>query len=105
MEKGKVRWFNPTFRYGFLAGPENEDVFFHGSLVPPKQGKPHTLRKGDWVHFNCVQTELGLKATEIKLEEGFKKRPPQTKEQQAAAKARAKRKRRWRQTYGEADSG
>jgi len=48
---GKVKWFNPTKGFGFIAREDNEkDVFVHVSAV--KAAGLKTLREGDQITFD-----------------------------------------------------
>ena len=48
---GKIKWFNPTKGFGFIAREDNEkDVFVHVSAV--KAAGLKTLREGDQITFD-----------------------------------------------------
>jgi CspA family cold shock protein len=57
MQKGTVKWFNPTKGYGFIRpSAGDKDVFVHISAV--EQAGMGTLREGQKVSFD-VQQERG----------------------------------------------
>ena len=50
--KGKVKWFNPTKGYGFIAREDNEkDVFVHSSAA---QAASLELNEGDELTFEIT---------------------------------------------------
>jgi len=63
MTKGKIKWFNQSKGYGFIAGEDGQDYFMHHSQLP--QGcEP----KGDEdVEFTAVETKRGKQAQGIEL--------------------------------------
>ncbi len=70
--QGKVKWFNPTKGYGFIAREDNEkDVFVHSSAV---QAANLNLNEGDQLTFEITQGEKGNSAVNLqkKLEEKVK---------------------------------
>ena len=57
MQKGTVKWFNPTKGYGFIRpSAGDKDVFVHISAV--EQAGMGTLREGQKLSFD-VQQERG----------------------------------------------
>ncbi len=63
MSDGKVKWFNPRKGYGFIAGPEDRDIFVHYSNISGDGYK--TLVEGDEVAFDIVEGEKGLRAENV----------------------------------------
>jgi len=63
MSDGKVKWFNPRKGYGFIAGPEDRDIFVHYSSIPGDGYR--TLAEGDEVTFDIVEGEKGLRAENV----------------------------------------
>ena len=62
-EKGKVKWFNNSKGYGFIARNEGEDIFVHYSSV--KVDGYRTLKEGQSVEFIVSQGDKGLQADEV----------------------------------------
>ena len=60
---GKVKWFNPTKGFGFIARDDQEkDVFVHSSAVREANLE---LNEGDELTFEVTQTEKGLSAINL----------------------------------------
>ena len=61
--KGKVKWFNPTKGYGFIAREDNEkDVFVHSSAA---QAASLELNEGDELTFEITETQKGNSAVNL----------------------------------------
>ncbi|HWM46924.1 MAG TPA: cold-shock protein [Xanthobacteraceae bacterium] len=66
MQKGTVKWFNPTKGYGFISPASGEkDVFVHISAVE-RAGKT-TLNEGQPVEFELVTNRGRTSAENLKL--------------------------------------
>ena len=60
---GKVKWFNPTKGYGFIAREDSEkDVFVHSSAV---QEANLELNEGDQISFDITETPKGNSAVNL----------------------------------------
>ena len=60
---GKVKWFNGTKGYGFIAREDNEkDVFVHSSEA--REANLY-LNEGDEITFEVEQTEKGNSAVNL----------------------------------------
>jgi CspA family cold shock protein len=66
---GEVKWFSNERGYGFLTreGAENEEYFVHFSGIVMDGFK--TLKANQKVSFILVETEKGIQAQEVKVEE------------------------------------
>lgn len=63
MPNGTVKWFNESKGYGFITQEDGTDIFAHYSEISGDGYK--TLTEGDSVSFEVVESEKGLKATNI----------------------------------------
>ncbi len=61
--RGQVKWFDPKKGYGFIVGPEGQDVFVHYSQIGGEGFK--TLKDGEWVEYELVQGEMGWQASDV----------------------------------------
>lgn len=61
--RGKVKWFDPKKGYGFIIGPEGQDVFVHFSQI---QGDGfRSLKDGEPVEYELFQGEKGWQARAV----------------------------------------
>jgi cold shock protein len=66
MATGKVKWFNPTKGYGFIAPDDgSKDVFVHVSAV--EKAGLRTLNENDVVSFDVVANRGKTSAENLKL--------------------------------------
>ena len=65
MQKGTVKWFNPTKGYGFIRpSTGDKDVFVHISAV--ERSGLGTLREGQKLSFDVEQDRGKASATNLK---------------------------------------
>ncbi|MEW6556868.1 MAG: cold shock domain-containing protein [Elusimicrobiota bacterium] len=63
--RGKVKWFNDSKGYGFIAKEDGSgDVFVHFSAIGGDGFK--SLAEGDAVEFDVVDSDKGPKAANVK---------------------------------------
>jgi CspA family cold shock protein len=73
---GQVKWFDPKKGYGFIVGPEGQDVFVHYSQI---QGDGfRSLRDGEEVDYTLVEGEKGYQAREVSRLESAAQRQSQS---------------------------
>ncbi len=68
MLSGKVKWFDRKKGYGFIVGPEGQDVFVHYTNIHSEGFR--TLRDGEPVEYELTQTAKGLQASTVRHAEG-----------------------------------
>lgn len=61
--RGKVKWFDPKKGYGFIVGPEGQDVFVHFSQIQGDGFK--SLKDGEDVEYELMQGEKGWQARTV----------------------------------------
>lgn len=61
--EGLVKWFDPRKGFGFLVGPEGQDIFVHFSVI---QGDGfRVLKDNSKVNYDAVKSDKGWKATRV----------------------------------------
>lgn len=64
--RGQVKWFDPKKGYGFIIGPQGQDVFVHYTQI---QGEGfRSLKDGEEVEYELVEGEKGHQAREVQRE-------------------------------------
>ena len=63
MASGKVKWWDNTKGFGFIAQEAGQDVFVHYSSIVGKGFK--TLNEGEEVIFDIVSSDKGPKAENV----------------------------------------
>ncbi len=74
--EGIVKWFDPRKGFGFVVGPEGQDIFVHFSVI---QGEGfRALKDGSKVTYDATKSDKGWKATKVSRVEGpeITVRPP-----------------------------
>jgi cold shock protein len=62
-QRGQVKWFDPKKGFGFINGPDGQDVFVHYSQIAGDGFK--SLRDGEDVEYVLTQGEKGYQAREV----------------------------------------
>lgn len=61
--EGQVKWFDPRKGFGFIIGPQGQDIFVHYSVI---QGDGfRVLKDGSTVQYDAAKSEKGWKATRV----------------------------------------
>jgi CspA family cold shock protein len=61
--RGKVKWFDPKKGYGFIMGPQGQDVFVHYSQI---QGEGfRSLKDGEEVDYELIEGDKGWQARSV----------------------------------------
>ncbi len=61
--KGQVKWFDPKKGYGFILGPQGQDVFVHFSQIDTDGFK--SLKDGESVDYELIEGDKGLQAKSV----------------------------------------
>jgi CspA family cold shock protein len=61
--EGTVKWFDPRKGYGFIVGPQGQDIFAHFSVIEGEGFR--ALKDGSAVVYDATNTDKGWKATRI----------------------------------------
>jgi cold shock CspA family protein len=64
---GRMKWYNESRGYGFIARGGGQDIFFHKSST---MGDPNDLQEGQWVLYDVEEKKKGPEATEVEPYEG-----------------------------------
>jgi CspA family cold shock protein len=60
---GEVKWFDPRKGFGFVVGPEGQDIFVHFSVIEGDGFR--VLRDGSGVVYDAERSDKGWRATRI----------------------------------------
>jgi CspA family cold shock protein len=63
MASGRVKWFDNKKGFGFISNETGADVFVHYSSIQTPGFK--TLKEGEFVQFELLEGEKGLKAQNV----------------------------------------
>lgn len=63
--EGTVKWFDPRKGYGFIVGPEGQDIFVHFSVIEQTEGF-RTLKDDERVIYSAAVGPKGWQATRAK---------------------------------------
>ncbi len=61
--EGLVKWFDPRKGYGFIIGPEGQDIFAHFSRIEGDGFR--VLKDGATVMYDAVLGDKGWQATRV----------------------------------------
>ena len=63
MTNGQVKWFDSKKGFGFILGPQGQDVFVHFSSIQSDGFR--TLKDGEAVEYELVQGNKGFSALKV----------------------------------------
>ena len=63
--EGSVKWFDARKGFGFLVGPEGQDIFVHFSTIEQESGFK-TLRDGEQVVYSATRGPKGWAASKVR---------------------------------------
>lgn len=61
--RGRVKWFDPKKGYGFIVGPDGQDVFVHYSHIKAEGFR--LLKDGEWVDYELLEGDKGWQARDV----------------------------------------
>ena len=64
MPTGTVKWFDTKKGFGFIVGPEGQDVFVHFSSIEGDGFR--SLKDGETVDYEIVQGAKGYSASRVR---------------------------------------
>lgn len=64
MVSGPVKWFDSKKGFGFILGPEGQDVFVHFSSIEGDGFR--SLKDGELVEYELIKGDKGLSAQRVK---------------------------------------
>ncbi len=62
--EGIVKWFDSRKGFGFIIGPDKQDIFVHYTAIEGEGFR--ALRDGAKVRYNAHRGDTGWKATRVK---------------------------------------
>ncbi len=62
---GVVKWFDPRKGFGFVTGPNGQDIFIHFSVIEQADGF-RTLRDGERIVYSAACGAKGWAATHVR---------------------------------------
>jgi len=86
MQNSTVKWFDAKKGFGFIVGPDGQDVFVHFSVI--QSDGYRTLKDGEAVEFEFERGSKGLLATSVRrLAPPRRKRRPASKRKMSINRA------------------
>lgn len=63
--EGVVKWFDARKGFGFIVGPDGQDIFVHFSVIEQAEGF-RALRDGERVAYSAREGDKGWTATKAR---------------------------------------
>ena len=60
---GEVKWFDPRKGFGFVVGPDGQDIFVHFTVIEGDGFR--VLKDGSSILYNAEHNEKGWRATKV----------------------------------------
>lgn len=60
---GEVKWFDPRKGFGFIVGPQGQDIFVHFTVIEGDGFR--VLKDGAKVEYDAERSDKGWKATRV----------------------------------------
>lgn len=61
--EGTVKWFDPKKGFGFIVGPQQQDIFVHYAVIDGEGFR--VLKDGATVRYDAHETDKGWHATRV----------------------------------------
>lgn len=61
--QGQVKWFDPRKGFGFITGPEGQDIFVHFTVIEGDGFR--VLRDGSSVVYDAEKSDKGWRSTRV----------------------------------------
>lgn len=65
--EGEVKWFDPRKGFGFIIGPEGQDIFVHYTVIEGDGFR--VLRDGSRVVYDAEKSDKGWRCTRVERAE------------------------------------
>lgn len=66
--EGAVKWFDSRKGFGFITGPEGQDIFVHYTVIAGEGFR--VLKDGSKVVYDAEKSDKGWRATRVERAEG-----------------------------------
>lgn len=66
--EGTVKWFDSRKGFGFIVGPEGQDIFVHYTVIAGDGFR--VLKDGSKVTYDAEKSDKGWRATKVHRAEG-----------------------------------
>lgn len=70
---GEVKWFDPRKGFGFVVGPDGQDIFVHYTVIEGDGFR--VLKDGSQITYDAERGEKGWRATRVVRPEGAAEAP------------------------------
>ena len=71
--EGAVKWFDSRKGFGFIVGPEGQDIFVHYTVIAGDGFR--VLKDGAKVVYDAEKSDKGWRATKVHRTEGAEDEP------------------------------
>lgn len=61
--RGVVKWFDSRKGFGFVVGPEGQDIFIHFTCIEGEGFR--ALKDGSYVEYDASKSDKGWRATRV----------------------------------------
>lgn len=61
--EGEVKWFDPRKGFGFIIGPQGQDIFVHFTVIEGEGFR--VLKDGATVEYDAEKSDKGWRATRV----------------------------------------